>query len=108
MVTKITPEQVNIEAQAIRNAFIDQPDMVLFSRDYMFEIASILESQTREAALGRAAVTVMDAVDGTVTYAPCYKQNEYKGISDICSRCQWFKFCRLRAEFDRLQRKGAE
>ncbi len=106
MDAKLTPEQAILEAQFIRNAFIDQPDMVLFSREYMFQIASLIESQTREAELGREVITMLDNLP------PCkgkYQSEPCVYIREIHPNpgCHLEKVCRLRAEIDRLRRKGA-
>jgi hypothetical protein len=98
--TKLTPEQTNIEAQAIRNAFIDQPDMVMFSRDYMFGIAALIESLAADAELGRAAVE--DHTEWANMMCP--SNGKFKMRDDECCEyedkdcgCQWYNTCRASA-----------
>lgn len=99
------------EAQFIRNAFIDQPEDVLFSKEYMFKLADFIEQQAKDAELGRAAVECIDKVDrrldpSTNRTLPCgYNSpirrdwfSEGKFHPKECPPCEWYKFCKLRAE----------
>jgi hypothetical protein len=87
MDAKLTPEQ------AIDYILSDSHYCsVTHDREMRQQIASLLESLAREAALGRAAVEIFE--DEMYPCTDCRRD----GFNEKClGSCEWIKFCRLRA-----------
>lgn len=100
MDAKITPEQaieLLNEIRTIENINGYTYKQVELSPEEAAQIAALLESLSREAELGRAAV---EAIGNKSPY-PCQYPFFIDG-SSICKMCTWTNFCRLRAESGNL------
>lgn len=105
---KITPEQAIKTIMTEHSYYNDDRARIEVEPEWQ-QVIDCIESQAREAELGRAAVEAIKGHPAKFTTTICLKlppeiTEKYCG-SPVC---MWHEFCRLRAEIDRLQRAGVE